>query len=140
MEEQVQTLEKVEPQETKEPIMETEPKPRKTEEPDISDSMESKLTTMAWGLYFVWLGLAFYGSLGVGATLVGIGVIAIGMQIARMSQKLKMEVFWLIIGGLFVLGGFWDMANPLHPQVPVLLLITGLLLLLSTVWSWKKTV
>ena len=57
-----------------------------------------KLDRIAWGLFFLWIGIAFLANLGWGMGLLGIGIIILGGQIAR-------EVHGLRIGNVLGLGG-----------------------------------
>jgi len=90
-----------------------------------------KLDTIGWGLFFIWIGIAFLLDFGFGIGLMGIGVIALGVQIARTRHGLKGETFWIIIGILFVLGGLWQLFEPDLPLIPILLIVAGLIVLLS---------
>jgi hypothetical protein len=69
--------------------------------------------------------------------MLGIGVITLVMQGIRIQKKIKTEVFWVVIGILFVLGGLWELFRPDVPLVSIVLIIAGIALLLSTLR--KKT-
>jgi hypothetical protein len=86
---------------------------------------------MGWALFLIWIGIAFLGNFEIGISLVGIGVITLGMQIFRALSQVRVEGFWIVVGILFLVGGFWELFKPDLPLVPVLLIIAGLLLLLS---------
>jgi hypothetical protein len=79
------------------------------------------------------VGIAFLLDFGFGIGLVGIGVITLGVQIARTRHGLKAETFWVIIGVLFVLGGLWQLFEPNIPLIPILLIVAGLIVLLSVI-------
>jgi hypothetical protein len=66
-----------------------------------------KLDAGGWGLFFIWIGIAVYTSVGWGATLFGIGVITLASQLVRKYSGLPFERFWLVVGALFVFGGLW---------------------------------
>jgi hypothetical protein len=91
----------------------------------------NKLAATGWGLFFVWIGLAFLVDAGVGVTLLGIGIITLCMQLARKWFELKFEGIWLIIGLLLLIGGVWEMLAVQLPLMPVLLIVAGLALLFS---------
>ena len=96
-----------------------------------------KLETIGWALFFIWVGIAFLLKLGFGIGLLGVGIITLGGQIARTYYKLKIEAFWVVIGILFLLGGFWELFEPRLPLVPVVLIVAGLVMLLSIAWRKK---
>lgn len=96
-----------------------------------------KLDTIGWALFFIWVGVAFLIKTGFGIGLLGIGIITLGVQIARTSYKLKIEAFWLIVGILFFLGGLWELFEPSLPLVPIVLIVAGLIMLLSIIWRKK---
>jgi hypothetical protein len=91
-----------------------------------------KLDVTGWGLFFIWLGIAFLLNLSVCISMLGIGVITLVMQGIRIQKKIKTEVFWVVIGILFVLGGLWELFRPDVPLVSIVLIIAGVALLLST--------
>jgi len=91
----------------------------------------NRLDTIGWALFFIWVGIAFLLDFGFGVGLLGIGVITLGVQVARTRHGLKTETFWIIIGILFVLGGLWQLFEPDIPLIPILLIVAGLIVLLS---------
>jgi hypothetical protein len=90
-----------------------------------------KLDAAAWGLFFVWVGVALIANLGWGLGLVGVGVITLGGQLARRYFGLALERFWLVVGFLFVLGGVWELLSIQFSLVPIVLIVAGAALLLS---------
>lgn len=97
-----------------------------------------KLSTVGWGLVLIWIGVAFLAKFIIGITLVGIGVITLGVQIARISSNLKAEGFWMVVGVLFLLGGLWELFEPDLPLVSILLIVAGVVLLISVGRGKKK--
>jgi hypothetical protein len=92
-----------------------------------------KLDAAAWGLFFVWVGVALIANIGWGPGLVGVGVITLGGQLARKYLSLTVERFWVAVGLLFVLGGVWELLGLRFSLVPILLIVAGVALLLSAV-------
>ena len=92
-----------------------------------------KLDAAAWGLFFVWVGVALIANLGWGLGLLGVGVITLGGQLARKYFILTVERFWIVVGLLFVLGGVWELLGLQFSLVPILLIVVGVALLLSAV-------
>lgn len=90
-----------------------------------------RVDAVAWGLFFVWVGIALVADIGWGLGLFGIGLITLGAQVARRSCALGFEGFWLAVGILFVLGGVWEMFGVDFSLTPVVLIIAGGALLLS---------
>lgn len=108
-----------------------------TESTDIKETNEKRdlshrLGTIGWALFFIWIGIAFLAKFNIGVSLLGIGIIILGMQIVRKFYNLKFEGFWAVVGLIFTVGGIWETAKPSLPLVPIILIIAGVLLLLST--------
>ena len=97
-----------------------------------------KLDTIGWALFFIWVGIAFLVDFGDGIGLLGVGIITLGVQIARRHYDLKLEGFWIVVGLLFMIGGLWELVETKLPLVPILLIIAGLLVLVSTFIGGKK--
>ncbi len=69
--------------------------------------LAKRLDTLAWGLFFIWVGVAFLANFGWGVGLLGVGIIALGTQLARKYLDLPIERFWVVMGTVFVVwGGF----------------------------------
>ncbi len=96
-----------------------------------SPKFADKLPAAGWGLLFIWIGLALLMKLGVGVILLGIGAITLLVQIARKYLNLRLKVFNVIMGLLFMIGGFWENYKPDSPLIPVFLIVVGTGLLLS---------
>ncbi|MDH3698864.1 MAG: hypothetical protein OEQ81_09375 [Flavobacteriaceae bacterium] len=99
--------------------------------------VESRIEGIAWGLFFLWVGIAFLTDLSNGIGLLGVGVITLGAQLIRKSYGFEFEGFWLVVGLGFTLGGLWEFMDPGIALVPVLLIIAGLALLYS-VWKGSR--
>jgi len=90
-----------------------------------------KLDGIAWGLFFLWIGIAFLANLGWGVGLLGIGAIILGGQLARKSIGFGFEMFWVLVGVLFLLGGIWDLLSVRVSLTPIVCIVAGVLLLSS---------
>ena len=90
-----------------------------------------KLDAIAWGLFFLWIGIAFLANLGWGLGLLGIGIIIVGGQIGRKTIGFAFEMFWVLVGVLFVLGGIWDLLSVRVSLTPIVCIVAGVLLLAS---------
>ena len=89
------------------------------------------IEVMAWGVFFIWVGIAFTIGVEKEIGLVVIGIITLGGQAARRFYGLKLEVFWVIVGCCFIAGGLWEFFKPEFNLVPILLIIVGLALIYS---------
>jgi hypothetical protein len=94
------------------------------------DPLADKLVGVKWGLFFIWVGLVLLLKLGAGGGLLGIGVIALGLQVSRKYLKLRFEWFWVSVGLIFTFVGLWDIFETTLPLVAVLLIVAGLTLLI----------
>ena len=98
-------------------------------------NLAKKLDAAGWGLFFIWVGIAFLANFGVGVGLLGVGVITLGGQAARKYFNLKLEGFWVVVGLVFVVGSLWELFEAKIGLVPVLLIVAGLALLISAAWG-----
>lgn len=90
-----------------------------------------RLDAVAWGLFFLWVGIALLTNLNWGIGLLGVGVIVLGGQAARKYVHLTLEAFWLVVGVLFVMGGIWELLSVRVGIIPVVCIAAGVLLLVS---------
>ncbi|MBW7992847.1 MAG: hypothetical protein FVQ84_22900 [Planctomycetes bacterium] len=90
-----------------------------------------KLPAAGWGLFFIWIGIAMLLQLGTGVILLGIGAITLMVQVARKYLNLRLELFNVVMGFLFMMAGFWENYKPDLPLIPVFLIVVGTGLLLS---------
>ena len=98
-------------------------------EPDV---VAPKLEVVGWGLFFMWAGVAFLGSVPSGVAVFGVGVITLGMQLTRRMYRLSFQGFWVVMGCLFVIAGLcWEELVVGIPLIPILFLAAGAALLWS---------
>ena len=97
-----------------------------------------KIDAIAWGLFFVWVGIALLANLSWGIGLLGVGVIVLGGQGARKYFALSFETFWVIVGVLFVLGGIWELLHVRVGLIPIVCIVAGVVLLLSALRGEQK--
>lgn len=101
-------------------------------------ALAKKVAGVAWGLFLVWMGVAFLANVGWGVGLLGVGVITLGAQVARKYFGLPVEQFWLVMGIAFVVSGVWKSLNvhlgqapiPGSP-VPILFIAVGVVVIVS---------
>jgi|GEM_PF-676899 len=90
-----------------------------------------KLDAFGWGLFLIWLGIVLLAKAQTSVALLGIGIIMLGVQLARVVLKLRLEVFWFVAGLLFIVGALWQLGNARIPLVPILLIAAGVALVLT---------
>ncbi len=96
-----------------------------------------KLESLVWGLLFVWIGLALLTRLGWAIGFLGVGAVLLCEQVAKKYLGSAMDVFWIVVGAVFVIGGMSDLSGVHVPVIPVALILAGVVLLLSALF--KKT-
>lgn len=89
----------------------------------------ARLDTIGWSLFFIWVGIAWIADVGLGIGLLGVALITLGMQLARMMQGLRLEVFWVVVGAAFGIGGLWEFFEVQTPLAPLVLIVAGIALL-----------
>ena len=118
---------------------EQETKPVEQKSTSERQYMARKLDAVGWGLFFIWVGIAFLVDLGWGVGLVGVGVLGLGEQVARRHFNLNMEGFWVVVSFLFIVGGLWTLLDAQVALVPLLLIVAGLAVLFSAFWGKPRT-
>jgi hypothetical protein len=94
-----------------------------------------KLDVFAWSFFFIWIGIALLSNLGWGIGLLGVGVIILGKQATRKYSDIGIEIFGVICGVLFVLGGVWELLSVRVSLVPIVCIAAGVALLLSALFG-----
>lgn len=88
---------------------------------------------LAWGLFFVWMGVVLLEELGWGIGLLGVGILIFAGQMARRWVAASFETFWLLVGTLFVLGGAWTLLGIRVSLLPIVFILAGTALLVSAI-------
>ena len=104
---------------------------------DRRDALK-KVEALAWGLFFIWVGVVLLAELGWGIGLFGIGILILGGQMARRRIALNFETFWLLVGTLFVLGGVWELLGIRVSLIPIVSIVAGVALLVSALVAKPK--
>jgi hypothetical protein len=97
------------------------------------EDLADKIDAIGWGLFFIWVGIAFLSDVNFGVGLLVVGVITLGAQAARKYFGLSLEGFWVVAGLFFTAGGLWELVNIKQSLVPILLIIVGVLLILPVI-------
>jgi hypothetical protein len=122
-----------------EEVSETQQKSAAEEPPKAEDNgLARKLDAAGWGLFLIWLGIVLLAKAETSVALLGIGIIMVGVQLARLFLNLRLEGFWFVVGLLFVVGGLWQLADTRLPLVPILLIVAGLALVLTRFLPKRK--
>ncbi len=101
-------------------------------------AVAKKIAAVAWGLFFIWVGIGLLAQVGSGVGLLGVGVITLGAQVARAYFRLGVEPFWLVFAIACIVFGGWDLlqrelgaaAIPGSP-VPILFIAVGVVVLVA---------
>lgn len=96
-----------------------------------SRALENRIDAAGWGLFFIWVGAALLMDLSWGIGLVGVAVITLGGQVARRYFGIGIQAFWVVVGLLFLVGGFWELYKVDVSFGPILLIVAGGALLVS---------
>ncbi len=103
---------------------------------ELQRTTNKKLETIAWGTFFVWWGLTtLLTFLPTGINTIGIGLILLGLNVARVYCQIPTSGFTIALGILaLVLGGldFLQAVLALPFQLnafPILLIVLGVVLL-----------
>jgi len=94
-----------------------------------------RITTIGWGIFFIWLGLVLMLQAGTGLILLGVGIISLGMQVARRYAGLDSDGFWVLVAILFVIVGVWELFGVKLPLMSVFLVVIGAAFLVSALKS-----
>lgn len=92
------------------------------------------IDSVAWALFFIFVGVAMLAQVPWGWFLIGIGLVTAGAQIVRWQSGLPVEGFWVACAGVFLAGGLWDLLAVQWPLMPVLLIALGVILLGKLFW------
>jgi hypothetical protein len=101
------------------------------------------LTTLAWGLFFILVGGAWiYGEayhMDTGTIIaIGVGLILIGLNLARSSMGIGMSKFSLALGILALLIGLARYIGAKVDIIPLIIILIGLFIVAEAI-ARKKT-
>lgn len=94
-------------------------------------TLNQKLSALGWGVFFIWVGIAFLTGIGWGVGLLGVGIIILGGEMARKYLGLPVNWFWMTMGGLFVVWGACELLNIKFSNafLPILSIAVGVAIL-----------
>ena len=92
-------------------------------------ALNKRMESVAWGLFIIMLGgFAFVPKEMVpkGAWSVGVGVIMLGLNLARYLNKVKMSGFTTVLGIIALVGGIVQLMGFTQLEDAILLIILGI--------------
>lgn len=105
----------------------------------IQQGIARRLDAAGWGLFFIWVGVSLLTDVGWGVGLVGVAAIIFLGQAARRFYGRSLEIFWVVVGVLFLLGGVGELYQIEFDMGPVLLIAVGGALLLTPFRRRRRT-
>jgi hypothetical protein len=101
------------------------------------------LTSLAWGLFFILIGLSlvafYYGADVVPYVALGAGIILIGLNISRKGSGMRLSKLGLFIGIVAIgLGGAIFLGFPLLPSYAMIIVLIGLFIIAEAAASLRK--
>jgi hypothetical protein len=113
--------------------------------PEIVQNMEKQklnknLERVGWGFFLIMLGgfaLVPRELIPKGVWPIGVGIIMLGLNVARYFYKIKMSGFTTFLGILSLLGGIAELFGMTSLEGPFLLIILGAYLILKP-WFEKR--
>ena len=103
-----------------------------------AEKSETGLSSIAWAVFFIWVGIAILANLPSGWFLIGVGILIVATQFARWLMDMKIEGFWVACGAVFLAGGLWTLLNLPWPLAPILLILFGVVLLGKAVIGFRR--
>jgi hypothetical protein len=118
--------------------------PVQAKSPSVVDpdkaALNKRIETVAWGLFFVMLGCRLLvpdTAVPSGVWSICIGLILIGLNVARYFFQIKMSGFTIVLGILAIIGGILSLVGMEQVEGPILLIVVGAALLLRP-WFEKR--
>ena len=114
--------------------MQTSTEPNKT-------ILNKRLETAAWGLFLIMLGGFMYvpeTTLSKGVWSIGVGLIMLGLNAVRYTQKIKMSGFTTVLGILSLVAGVLQVTGVMAMEGAILLITLGMYLLIKPWFDDRK--
>jgi hypothetical protein len=103
-----------------------------------SAEKSEKIGSVAWAVFFIWVGIAILTNLPWGWFLLGVAILVLATQFARWLMGMKIEGFWIACGAVFLAGSLWTLLNLPWPLAPILLILLGVVLLGKAVIGFRS--
>jgi len=104
-------------------------------------ALNKRLESVAWGLFLIMLGgfaLVPDDTIPKGVWSIGVGVIMLGLNIARYFNKIKMSGFTTFLGILALIGGIAELVGFTSLDGALLLIILGAYLIIKPWFDKRK--
>jgi hypothetical protein len=105
-------------------------------------ALNKRLESVAWGLFLIILGgfaLVPDDTIPKGVWSIGIGIIMLGLNLARYLYKIKMSGFTTVLGILSLAGGIAELLGITSLDAALLLIILGAYLIIKP-WFDKRRI
>jgi hypothetical protein len=115
-------------------------KPQETSANPEKTALNKRLESAGWGLFLIMVGGFMFvpqDQVPQGLWSIGVGLIMLGLNLARYFYKIKMSGFTTFLGILSLLGGFFEWIGVTSLQGALLLIIFGAWLILKP-WLDKR--
>lgn len=96
-----------------------------------SSALNEKMKALGWGLFFIWIGIAFLANVGWGMGLLGVGVLILTGEVVRKYFGFPLDWFGLITGTAFVVWGVCELLKIQLGLLPVLSVLIGLIIVVA---------
>ncbi len=103
-------------------------------------ALNKRLETLAWGLFLIMLGGFMFipdTTISKGVWSIGVGLIMLGLNVARYFNKIRMSGFTTVLGIISVVAGVLQLVGFKSLEGAILLIILGAYLLLKP-WFDKR--
>jgi hypothetical protein len=104
-------------------------------------ALNKRLETTFWGLFLIMLGgwaLIPDETIPKGAWSIGVGLLFLGLNLARYLNQIRMSGFTTVLGILALVGGIGDMMGWADLNGAILLIILGAYLILKPWFEQRK--
>lgn len=92
---------------------------------EAASRLRRQINSVAWGLFFVWLGIVWFVRLDWYWGMIGVGVIFLGEAVIEGAKDLKISGVSVMFGMLFLAGGVWGLSTSPIALLPVLFVLFG---------------
>jgi hypothetical protein len=102
-------------------------------------ALNKNLERIAWGCFLIMIGgFMFVHQVPEGLWSIGVGVIMLGLNVARYFNQIKMSGFTIVLGILAVVGGVVQLFGVKNVEGAFLLIILGAYLVLKPYFDKRK--
>lgn len=97
-----------------------------------------RIDSVAWALFFIWLGIAMLAKVPWAWFLAGVGSLTVLAHLCRWWMHAKVDRFWLACGVIFLAAGLWDLLQIEWPLAAASILLLGIVLLGRAIAAFKS--